>query len=49
MTIICRPVGRGNWHVMRLYVDIGGILGQVRINDRFELGGITWRVSEVHE
>lgn len=51
MTIICRPVGRGNWRPIRLEVEGGllGLLGMVRLNDRFQLGGITWRVCEINE
>lgn len=51
MTIICRPIGRGNWRTIRFDVDGGlfGLLGMVRVNDRFQLGGITWRVCAISE
>jgi hypothetical protein len=46
--ILCRPVGKGNWHLMRLSTEGPlGLLGLVKVGHRFELGGITWRVVEV--
>lgn len=46
MTLICRPVGRGNWATMNI-TSPAGMMGLVNVGDRFELGGITWRVCEV--
>lgn len=48
MTVIAKPAGRGNWASLTL--QLKGTRAQpllVRVGDRFELAGVTWRVCEV--
>ena len=48
MTIILRPVGRGNWSTVT--VEVAGTRATpllVRKNDRLTLGGIIYRVVSV--
>ncbi len=52
MTIICKPVGRGNWAPIEVTITgkhsaVFGFLYGFKAGQRFELGGITWRVCEV--
>lgn len=48
MTVVCKPVGPGNWAPMRL-VYAGPQLAPftVAVGERFTLGGVLWRVHEV--
>lgn len=48
MTIILRPVGRGNWKPLTITVE-GRRASPILVskNDRLQLGGITFRVVEV--
>lgn len=48
MTVLCKPIGRGNWRRLRLVID-GVHLAPftVAIGERFTMGGVTWRVVEV--
>lgn len=48
MTVIAKPAGRGNWATVTLLLT--GSRAQpllVKVGDRFELAGVTWRVCEV--
>ncbi|MDP2074621.1 hypothetical protein [Hydrogenophaga sp.] len=48
MMLILRPAGRGNWRTAQL--SIQGDRAQpllVRIGDKFELAGVTWRVVRI--
>lgn len=48
MTLLCKPVGRGNWHTLQLSVT--GSRAQpmlVKVGDRFPLAGIVYRVCRV--
>lgn len=48
MTVIVSPVGRGRWARMTLrYAGPQLAPFTVRVGERFELGGVTWRVHEV--
>lgn len=46
--LIAKPAGRGNWH--QIVVAVEGPRAQpllVKVGDRFELAGVTWRVVKV--
>lgn len=48
MMLILRPVGRGNWRTAQFHVT--GDRAQpllVKVGERFELAGVTWRVVRV--
>lgn len=48
MTVVAKPAGRGNWASLTL--SLTGTRAQpllVKVGDRFELAGVTWRVVEV--
>lgn len=48
MTVIVKPIGRGNWETLTLVVT--GSRAQplvVTVGETFDLGGVTWRVIEV--
>ena len=48
MTLICVPVGRGNWAPMRLTYDgrqASPLLA--RVGEQFTVAGVTWRVRSV--
>lgn len=48
MTLILKPIGRGNWRPATL--EITGEREKpllVRVGERMEFLGITWRVAEV--
>lgn len=48
MMLICRPVGRGNWHTAQFSVT--GERAQpllVKVGERFTVAGVTWRVVKV--
>jgi hypothetical protein len=48
LTVLCKPVGRGNWASLSLsYIGPQMAPFVVRIGERFELAGVTWRVCEV--
>lgn len=48
MTVLAKPVGRGNWCTLRLqYTGPQMAPFVVRVGERFELAGVTWRVCEV--
>lgn len=46
--LVLKPVGKGNWGPLVMRLD--GTRAQpllVRVGDRIELAGVTWRVCEV--
>jgi len=48
LTVIVKPIGRGNWETLTLVVT--GSRAQpfvVTVGETFDLGGVTWRVIEV--
>ena len=48
MTLTLKPVGRGNWKTITMTVDgdrASPLL--VKLEDTIEIGGITFRVTEV--
>lgn len=47
MTLICRPVGRGNWAAVSVTFRAKGPLVMVRVGDRFTLGGTKYRVASI--
>ncbi len=48
MTVVCKPVGRGRWAPLRLqYTGPQMAPFVVRVGERFQLAGITWRVCAV--
>lgn len=48
MTVVCKPCGSGNWSPMRLvYAGPQMAPFTVAVGERFELGGVLWRVCEV--
>lgn len=52
MTLIVKPVGRGNWATLEITLQgkHAGVFGHMwgfQAGQTFELGGITWRVVEV--
>lgn len=48
MTVVCKPIGRGNWAPLVLTYD-GPQMAPfvVRVGEVFQLAGIGWRVCEV--
>lgn len=48
MTLILRPVGRGNWLKTTMHIDGGHALPLLfRVGQRVPLGGVVFRVVEV--
>lgn len=48
MTLILRPVGRGNWRAQTFTVDERHVPPMlVRVGERFVLGGVEFRISRV--
>lgn len=47
MRLICRPIGRGCWRPVIVTFRTPGDLFAFRLGERFTLGGITYRVSEI--
>ena len=48
MRVICKPVGKGNWRPLELRYSGRQIAPfTVAIGERFNLGGLVWRVVEV--
>lgn len=48
MTLHLRPVGRGNWHQVVWQIDSAHVPPMtVGVGDRFELGGVVFRVVRV--
>lgn len=48
MTLILRPIGRGNWRPTRMHIDGGHALPLLfRVGQRLSLGGVEFRISEV--
>ena len=48
MTIIAKPAGRGRWNSITMTVTGSRAAPfTVEVGDRFDLGGITWRVVAV--
>jgi hypothetical protein len=48
MTLIVRPVGRGNWRPQNFTVDERHVPPMlVQVGQRFELGGVMFRISRV--
>jgi hypothetical protein len=48
VTVLCKPIGRGNWAPLRLLYE-GPQMAPfvVRVGEVFLLAGISWRVCEV--
>lgn len=46
--VICKPIGRGRWHPL-MFSYAGPQLAPFtcEVGQRFQLGGVTWRVCEV--
>ena len=44
MTIVLRPVGRGNWRPWIIPVPSHLL---VQLEDRLAFGGIVWRIAEI--
>lgn len=44
MTLVCRPVGRGNWRPWRFPAPSHLLL---QLEDRFPFGGVVWRIAEI--
>lgn len=48
MTLILRPIGRGNWTTTRMHIDGGHALPLLfRVGQRLPLGGVVFRICEV--
>lgn len=52
MTIVCRPVGRGNWAPLEITIQgkhaaVFSHMWGFQVGQRFDLGSITWRVVAV--
>ena len=48
MTVLCKPIGRGNWSPLRLqYAGPQMAPFVVRVGEKFTLAGVVWRVCEV--
>ncbi len=48
MTVICKPIGPGNWRAMTLqYAGPQLAPFTVAVGERFTLGAVVWRVCEV--
>lgn len=48
MTLILRPVGKGNWRVTRMQIDGGHALPLLfRVGQQLPLGGVLFRICEV--
>jgi hypothetical protein len=48
LTLVLRPVGRGNWKPLVLAIESERVLPLlVRVGDRLPLGGVTYRISKV--
>lgn len=48
MTLILKPIGRGNWTTITMVVEgdrASPLL--VKVGDTFQIGGVTFRVTEV--
>jgi hypothetical protein len=48
LTVVLRPLGRGNWTPCTLYIEgdrIGPLL--VRVGMRWEIAGVVFRISEI--
>jgi hypothetical protein len=45
MSLVCRPVGRGNWNPM--VIAPPAWLYSVKVGDTFSLGGCLWRIAEI--
>ena len=48
MTLILRPIGRGNWRTTSLQISGGHALPmEFRVGQRLPLGGVVFRICEV--
>lgn len=48
MTVIAKPIGRGNWTAIALtYAGPQLAPFTVAVGERFTLGGVVWRIAEV--
>jgi hypothetical protein len=48
MTLILRPIGRGNWRTTRMQIDGGHALPLLfRVGERLPMGGLIFRICEV--
>lgn len=49
MTIVLRPIGRGNWKPwlwqLEPHIHMASLL--VKVGDRLEFAGLVWRIVEV--
>jgi hypothetical protein len=48
MTLVCRPVGRGNWHPVCVTFCTHADFFAFRVGQRFTLGTITYRIAEIN-
>jgi hypothetical protein len=44
MTLVLRPVGRGNW---RAWIIAAPSHILVQLEDRVAIGGVLWRIAEI--
>lgn len=48
MTLILRPIGRGNWRQTRMQIEGGHALPLLfRVGQRLPIGGVVFRICEV--
>ena len=48
MTLILRPIGRGNWRPTRMQIEGGHALSLLfRVGQQLPLGGVLFRICEV--
>lgn len=48
MTLVCVPVGRGNWAVLRLqYEGPQTAPFLAKVGEQFTVAGVTWRVRSI--
>jgi len=48
MTLILRPIGRGNWRPTRMQIEGGHTLPLLfRVGQQLPLGGVLFRICEV--
>jgi hypothetical protein len=48
MTLICKPKGRGNWHVVTINLTLPVDLFRVQVGQIIPLGDLMLRICEVY-